>query len=95
MIKQIQLGQALLSTVLVAPALSASLLVPDCVSGGCLFVLERLGWGTNASPGASQVGGDGKPELPGVVVLPCRWLGLVWTAAPVCFLRGKLRLRNH
>lgn len=94
-IKQIQLGQVPLRTVLVAPALPASLLVPDCVSGGCLFVLERLGWGTNASPGASQVGGDGKPELPGVAVLPRCWLGLVWTAAPVCFLRGKLSLRNH
>lgn len=74
---------------------TSSLCLTDCVSGGCLFVLERLGWGTNASMGASQVGGDGKPELPGVAVLPCRWLGLVWTAAPVCFLRGKLRLRNH
>lgn len=94
-IKQIQFGQTLLSTVLVAPALPASLLVPHCVSPGCLFVLERPSWGTNASPGASRVGGDGKPELPGVGVLPCRWLGLVWTAAPVCFLRGKLRLRNH
>lgn len=94
-IKQIQLGQVPLHTVLVAPALPASLLVPDCVSGGCLFVLERLGCGTNASPGASQVGGDGKPELPGAAVLPCCWLGLVWTAAPVCFLRGKLSLRNH
>lgn len=94
-IKQIQLGEVPLCTVLVAPALPASLLLPDCVRGGCLFVLERLGWGTNASPGASQVGGDGKPELPGVAVLPCRWPGLVWTTAPVCFLRGKLRLRNH
>lgn len=44
-IKQIQLGEVPLCTVLVAPALPASLLVPDCVSGGCLFVLERLGWG--------------------------------------------------
>jgi len=94
-IKQIQLGQVPLHTALVAAALPASLLVPDCVSGGCLFVLERLGWGTNASPGASQVGGNGKPELPGVAALPRCWLGLVWTAAPVCFLRGKLSLRNH
>lgn len=44
-IKQIQLGEVPLCTVLVAPALPASLLVPDCVSGGCLFVLESLGWG--------------------------------------------------
>jgi len=94
-IKQIQLGQVPLCTVLVAPALPASLLVPDCVSGGCLFVLERQGWGTNANPGASQVGGDAKPELPGVAALPCCWLVLVWTAALVCFLRGKLSLRNH
>lgn len=74
---------------------SSSLCLTDCVSAGCLFVLGRLGWGTNASPGASQVGGDGTPELPGVALLPRRWLGLVWTAAPVCFLRGKLRLCNH
>lgn len=94
-IKQIQLGHVPLRTALVAPALPASLIVPYCVSGGCLFVLERLSWGTNASPGASQVGGDGKPELPGVAALPHRWLSLVWTAAPVCFLRGKLSLRNH
>lgn len=96
-IKQIQLGQVLLYTAPVASALPASPLVPDCVSGACLFVLQRQGWGggTNASQGASQVGGDGKPELPGVTVLPCCRLGLVWTAAPVCFLRGKLSLRNH
>lgn len=50
---------------------------------------------TNASPGASQVGGDCKPEPPGVAALPRRWLALVWTTAPVCFLRGKLRLGNH
>lgn len=74
---------------------SGSLCLSDCVSAGCLFVLGRLGRGTNASPGASQVGGDGKPELPGAARLPRRWLGLVWTAAPVCFLRGKLRLCNH
>ncbi|KAA8583691.1 hypothetical protein FQN60_014899, partial [Etheostoma spectabile] len=43
---------------------------------------ERLGCGTNASPGASQVGGDGKPELPCAAVLPRCRLGLVWTAAP-------------
>lgn len=95
LIKQIQSGQVPLCTALVAPAQAASVLVPDFVSGGCLFVLERQGWGTNASPGASQVGGDVKPELPGVAVLPCCWLGLVWTAAPVCFLRGKLSLCNH
>lgn len=95
MIKQIQLGQVPLRTVLVAPARPASLLFPDCVSAACLFVLERLGWGTNASPGASQVGDGGKPEPPGVVLLPRRCLGLVWTAAPVCFLRGKLSLSNH
>lgn len=74
---------------------SSSLGLTNCVSAGCLFVLERLDRGTNASPGASRVGGDGKPELPGVALLPRRWLGLVWTAAPVCFLRGKLRLCNH
>lgn len=74
---------------------SGSLCLTNCVSAGCLFVLVRLDRGTNASPGASQVGGDGKPELPGVALLPRRWLGLVWTAAPVCFLRGKLRLCNH
>lgn len=74
---------------------SGSLCLTDCVSAGCLFVLGRQGRGTNASPGASQVGGEGKPELPGVALLPGRWLDLVWTAAPVCFLRGKLRLCNH
>ncbi|TNN81849.1 Transcription factor COE3 [Liparis tanakae] len=30
------------------------------------FIKRRLGWGTNASPGASRVGGNGKPELPEV-----------------------------
>lgn len=49
---------------------SGSLCLSDCVSAGCLFVLGRQGRGTNASPGASQVGGDGKPELPGAASAP-------------------------
>lgn len=59
---------------------------------GWLFVLERLTEGcAGTGPARSE------PTLnPSCLVLLCSLTaGLVWTAAPVCFLRGKLSPHNH